>query len=64
MVATIVEPTGVENRIKISMPSKALIIERTAETDNNHLKTIIKAAYGYHNFERFRKRALMLITYK
>lgn len=36
----------------------------TAETDNNHLKTIIKAAYGYHNFERFRKRALMIITYK
>ncbi|MBR0418201.1 MAG: hypothetical protein IJI66_03430 [Erysipelotrichaceae bacterium] len=22
------------------------------------------AAYGYHNFERFRKRALMIITYK
>ena len=31
---------------------------------NNQLKTIIKAAYGYHNFERFRKRAMMIITYK
>ena len=35
-----------------------------AETDNNHLKTIIKTAYGYRNFERFRKRALIIITYK
>lgn len=35
-----------------------------AESINNHLKTIIKAAYGYHNFERFRKRAMMIITYK
>ena len=35
-----------------------------AESINNHLKTIIKTAYGYHNFERFRKRAMMIITYK
>lgn len=35
-----------------------------AESLNNHLKTIIKSAYGYHNFERFRKRAMMIITYK
>lgn len=35
-----------------------------AESINNHLKTIIKTAYGYHNFDRFRKRALMIITYK
>lgn len=35
-----------------------------AESINNHLKTIIKAAYGYRNFERFRKRALMIITFK
>lgn len=34
-----------------------------AESLNNQLKTIIKSAYGYHNFERFRKRALMIITY-
>jgi transposase len=31
-----------------------------AEVVNNHLKTIIKSAYGYHNFERFRKRALLI----
>lgn len=35
-----------------------------AESINNHLKTIIKSAYGYHNFERFRKRAMLIITYK
>jgi len=34
-----------------------------AESINNQLKTIIKNAYGYHNFERFKKRALMIITY-
>lgn len=34
-----------------------------AECINNQLKTIIKSAYGYHNFERFRKRALLIITY-
>lgn len=31
-----------------------------AETINNHLKTIIKMAYGYTNFGRFRKRALLI----
>src|SRR5574344_2130409 len=35
-----------------------------AEGLNNQLKTIIKSAYGYHNFERFRKRAMLIITYK
>lgn len=35
-----------------------------AESLNNHLKTIIKSAYGYHNFERFRKRALLIFNYK
>lgn len=34
-----------------------------AECLNNRLKTIIKAAYGYRNFERFRKRALLICTY-
>ena len=34
-----------------------------AECLNNQLKTIIKSAYGYHNFERFRKRALLIISY-
>ncbi|MDD4154906.1 MAG: hypothetical protein PHT30_05835, partial [Bacilli bacterium] len=30
---------------------------------NNQLKTIIKSAYGYHNFERFRKRVMLIMTY-
>lgn len=34
-----------------------------AECINNQLKTIIKSAYGYHNFDRFRKRAMLIITY-
>jgi len=34
-----------------------------AECINNQLKTIIKCAYGYHNFERFRKRSMLIITY-
>jgi transposase len=35
-----------------------------AECLNNQLKTIIKSAYGYHNFERFRKRAILITTYR
>lgn len=35
-----------------------------AESINNQLKTITKSAYGYRNFDRFRKRAMMIITYK
>ena len=31
---------------------------------NNHLKTIIKKGYGYRNFERFRKRSLLLLRYE
>ncbi|NCA95452.1 MAG: hypothetical protein EOM74_00565 [Methanomicrobia archaeon] len=34
-----------------------------AEGLNNQLKTILKSAYGYHNFDRFRKRALLIMTY-
>ena len=34
-----------------------------AEGLNNQLKTILKSAYGYHNFERFRKRAMLMMTY-
>ncbi|MCQ2794321.1 MAG: ISL3 family transposase [Bacilli bacterium] len=34
-----------------------------AEGLNNQLKTITKSAYGYHNFERFRKRAMLILTY-
>lgn len=35
-----------------------------AESINNNLKTIIKVSYGYHNFERFRKRAIFISQYK
>ena len=35
-----------------------------AESINNHLKTIIKSAYGYRNFARFRKRSMLIVTYK
>jgi len=34
-----------------------------AEGLNNQIKTIIKSAYGYHNFDRFRKRVLLILTY-
>lgn len=34
-----------------------------AENINNHLKSITKAAYGYRNFQRFRKRAMLILTY-
>lgn len=35
-----------------------------AESINNNISTIIKVSYGYHNFERFRKRALLISRYK
>ncbi len=35
-----------------------------AESINNHLKTIIKVSYGYHNFDRFRKRSLLICRYE
>jgi transposase len=35
-----------------------------AESINNQIKTITKAAYGYNNFERFRNRVMLIITYK
>lgn len=35
-----------------------------AENINNQIKTITKAAYGYTNFDRFRKRVMLIITYK
>lgn len=34
------------------------------ECMNNHLKTIVKKAYGYGNFDRFRRRCLLLLRYK
>ena len=34
-----------------------------AESINNQLKTITKSANGYKNFDRFRRRAMLIITY-
>ena len=34
-----------------------------AECINNNIKTIIKLSYGYRNFERFRKRCLIMYLY-
>lgn len=34
-----------------------------AECINNNIKTIIKLSYGYRNFERFRKRCLLMYLY-
>ena len=33
-----------------------------AESINNHIKTTIKYSYGFENFERFRKRALLIFS--
>ncbi len=54
---------GISNRISRSQ-NQIHYTNAIAEGLNNQLKTIIKAAYGYNNFERFRKRALIIITYK
>jgi len=34
-----------------------------AENMNNHIATIIKIAYGYSNYERFKKRVLLICKY-
>lgn len=34
-----------------------------AETNNRHIDTLINMSYGYRNFERFRKRILLIRTY-
>lgn len=34
-----------------------------AENMNNHIATIIKCAYGYSNFNRFKKRVLLIFKY-
>ena len=54
---------GISNRISRSQ-DQIHYTNAIAEGLNNQLKTIIKSAYGYNNFERFRKRALSIITYK
>ena len=35
-----------------------------AENMNNHIETLIRISYGFNNFERFRKRILLVKTYK
>ena len=35
-----------------------------AEAINNLIKTIVKVSYGYQNFDRFRKRIMLIYTYK
>jgi len=35
-----------------------------AENMNNHIETLIRISYGYKNFERFRKRIMLIKTYK
>ena len=34
-----------------------------AECINNNIKTVIKLSYGYRNFQRFRKRCLLMYRY-
>ncbi len=41
----------------------AKITNGVAEGFNNKVKTVIKQAYGFVNFERFRKRLLMILRY-
>lgn len=38
----------------------AKITNGIAEGFNNTMKTIIKISYGYNNFDRFRRRALII----
>lgn len=35
-----------------------------AEAINNNTQTLIKVSYGYHSFERFRKRCMLISRYK
>ena len=35
-----------------------------AEGNNNVVTSLVKIAYGYGKFERFRKRILLIKTYK
>ena len=35
-----------------------------AEAINNNTQTLIKISYGYHDFERFRKRCMLISRYK
>lgn len=53
---------GIANGISRSQ-NRTKLTNAVAESLNNQLKTIIKSAYGYHNFKRFRNRALLILTY-
>lgn len=53
---------GIANGIARSQ-NRTKLTNAVAESLNNQLKTIIKSAYGYHNFRRFRNRALLILTY-
>ena len=35
-----------------------------AENNNSHIQRVINVAYGYGNFERFRARIMLILTYK
>ncbi len=35
-----------------------------AENTNNHIETLLRISYGFKDFERFRKRILLIRTYK
>jgi transposase len=35
-----------------------------AENNNSHIQRVINVAYGYKNFDRFRARVMLLLTYK
>lgn len=35
-----------------------------AENNNSHIQRIINVAYGYQNFDRFRARCMLILTYK
>lgn len=35
-----------------------------AENNNSHIQRVINVAYGYKNFERFRRRIMLILSYK
>ena len=35
-----------------------------AENNNSHIQRIINVAYGYKNFDRFRARCMLILSYK
>ncbi len=44
--------------------NKTRITNAVAEGINNKIKTIVKSAYGYNNFIRFRNRVMLISLYK